>query len=134
MFCSNCGQPMNEGAAICTACGFAKGKGVHYCENCGTERNPGAAMCVKCGFALGQGEGGESTKTKTVAGILYILLGALGVGDFYLGYTAHGVIKLLVSIFTVGFGAVAMWIWSIIDAVKCFQGEKTDAKGNKLKE
>lgn len=143
MYCSNCGQVMNDGAAICTNCGFARGNGVHFCENCGAERNPGASMCVKCGFALGQGASGASKKTKTIAGLLYIILGAFGIGDFYLGYTTKGIIKLLLSLFTFLLsrfiwifivGALIVWIISIVEGVKCLQGGMKDAKGIPLKD
>lgn len=134
MYCSNCGVQMSEGAAICVSCGFAKGAGTNFCQSCGAQANPGAVACVKCGCALGKGAGAVGEKSKTVAGLLYIILGAIGVGDFYLGYTTRGIIKLLVSVFTAGIGAVAVWIWSIIDGIKCLQGEKKDAHGLSLKE
>jgi TM2 domain-containing membrane protein YozV len=37
---------------------------------------------------------------KTVAGILAILLGSLGIHKFYLGYTTAGIIMIVISIFT----------------------------------
>ena len=53
-----------------------------------------------------------TTKDKTTAGILGILLGGLGVHKFYLGYTNEGLIMLLVSlvggVFTCGFGSMAV--------------------------
>lgn len=41
-------------------------------------------------------------KEKTIAGILGILLGGLGVHHFYLGSTTAGVIELIATIFTCG--------------------------------
>ena len=32
MFCKNCGVEMNEGAAACMSCGFAKGAGESSAE------------------------------------------------------------------------------------------------------
>lgn len=43
----------------------------------------------------------EASSKKTLAGIMGILFGALGVHKFILGYTAEGVIMLVVSL--VGF-------------------------------
>jgi TM2 domain-containing membrane protein YozV len=45
-------------------------------------------------------------KQKVTAGILGILLGGLGVHHFYLGSTMTGVIELVVTIVTCGFGAL----------------------------
>lgn len=39
---------------------------------------------------------------KLVAGILGILLGALGIHKFYLGYTKEGIIQLILGFFCIG--------------------------------
>ncbi len=52
---------------------------------------------------------------KVVAGILGILLGALGIHKFMLGYTKEGVIMLLVSLLTLGLLA---WIMAIIGLIE----------------
>lgn len=54
---------------------------------------------------------------KIPAGILGILLGALGIHKFYLGYTKEGVIMLLVSVLTLGFGASVMGIIGLIEGI-----------------
>ena len=43
-------------------------------------------------------EEGSSDKSKLVAGLLGIFLGALGIHKFYLGYTKEAVIMLAVSL------------------------------------
>ena len=58
-----------------------------------------------------------SEKSKVAAGILGILLGALGIHKFYLGYTSTGVIMLLVSILTLGFGAAIMGIIGLVEGI-----------------
>ena len=41
-------------------------------------------------------------KSRVVAGLLNLFLGALGAGEFFLGYTQYGIYKLVISIaFTV---------------------------------
>lgn len=57
------------------------------------------------------------TKNHIAAGLLAILLGTLGIHKFYLGYTKEGVIMLLVSLLTFGFGAAIMGIIGIIEGV-----------------
>ena len=50
-------------------------------------------------------EGGRG-KQKVTAGILGILLGGFGVHHFYLGSTITGVIELVATFVTCGFGAL----------------------------
>ena len=54
---------------------------------------------------------------KIVAGICGILLGALGIHKFILGYTKEGVIMLLVSVLTCGFASPIMSIIGIIEGI-----------------
>lgn len=56
-------------------------------------------------------------KSKVAAGLLGIFLGALGIHKFYLGYTKAGVIMLLVSLLTLGIGAIVMDIIGIIEGI-----------------
>ncbi|NLB65836.1 MAG: TM2 domain-containing protein [Lentisphaerae bacterium] len=60
-------------------------------------------------------------KDKVVAGILGILLGALGIHKFYLGYTKEGVIMLLVSlvggIFTCGLTASVAGVIGLVEGI-----------------
>lgn len=59
----------------------------------------------------------EPTKEKIVAGLLAILIGTLGIHKFYLGYTKSGIIMLLVSLLTFGFGAPVMAVISLIEGI-----------------
>jgi len=54
---------------------------------------------------------------KIAAGICGILLGALGIHKFILGYTKEGVIMLLVTILTFGFGGFIMGIIGLIEGI-----------------
>ena len=68
-------------------------------------------------------------KSKTVAGILGILLGAYGIHQFYLGDTKKGLIRLGVTLITCGVGG----IWGFIEGIMIFTGNiSTDAQGNQL--
>jgi phage FluMu protein Com len=79
------------------------------------------------GKSSGGGAAGElSDKSKMVAGLLCLFLGAYGVGRFYLGYTGLGVAQLC----TCG----GCGIWSIIDCIQCFTGKMRDAKGRPLRD
>jgi len=54
---------------------------------------------------------------KIVAGIFGILLGALGIHKFILGYTKAGVIMLLVSVLTFGIAAFVMGVIGLIEGI-----------------
>ncbi len=59
-------------------------------------------------------------KSKVAAGILGILLGALGIHKFYLGYTKEGLIMLLVSIvgaFLAGIGPAVMGTIGLVEGI-----------------
>lgn len=59
----------------------------------------------------------DAANKKLVAGILAIVLGSLGIHKFYLGMTTPGIIMLLVSLLTCGFGAPVMHIIGIIEGI-----------------
>jgi len=50
----------------------------------------------------------------TTALILSILLGFLGIDRFYMGHVGLGVLKLLLTILTLG---ILGWIWWLIDVI-----------------
>ena len=54
---------------------------------------------------------------KIAAGICGILLGALGIHKFILGYTMQGIIMLLVTVLTFGFGGFIMGIIGLIEGI-----------------
>ena len=65
-FCSNCGQPLAEGAKFCASCGTPVGGAandgskrvqkfdgeIHKCPNCGAQLPSMAVRCPECGFEL----------------------------------------------------------------------------------
>lgn len=55
--------------------------------------------------------------TKIAAGICGILLGALGIHKFVLGYNTEGLIMLLVSLLTCGIVAPVMSIIGLIEGI-----------------
>jgi TM2 domain-containing membrane protein YozV len=67
-------------------------------------------------------------KSRMVAGLLGIFVGGFGVHRFYLGYTNIGVIQIIVTIVTCGFGA----IWGLIEGILILMKNEsflTDADG-----
>lgn len=73
-------------------------------------------------------------KSRTVAGILGILLGGLGLHRFYLGYVGIGVLQIVVTFLTFGTGA----IWGLVEGI-LYLTQRTgqfsvDATGRPLRE
>jgi TM2 domain-containing membrane protein YozV len=128
MFCRNCGKEVAEEAVMCVSCGCPPMAGKKFCQNCATETSPAAEICMKCGVRLSVEPG---PKSKIAAGILGILLGGLGVHRFYLGYIGIGIIQIIVTICTLGFGA----LWGLIEGILILTGSfNKDAKGRPLRD
>ncbi|OKI49157.1 hypothetical protein A6A27_35510 [Micromonospora sp. CB01531] len=73
---------------------------------------------------------GVSDKSKIVAGILQILLGGFGIGRFYMGDVKIGVIQLVVTLVTCGFGA----IWGLVDGILILVNGGVDGQGRPLRD
>lgn len=54
---------------------------------------------------------------KIAAGICAVLIGALGVHKFILGYTTEGLIMLLGTILTCGFGGAVMGVIGLVEGI-----------------
>ena len=74
-----------------------------------------------------------SDKSKVIAGLLQLLglLGVVGIGRIYLGYTGLGIAQLIVGLITCGIGAV---IWGIVDAVLLLTDKVRDPQGRPLRD
>ena len=58
-----------------------------------------------------------SASKRVPAGICGILLGAIGVHKFVLGYTKQGLIMLLVTVLTLGFGGILTGLVGLIEGI-----------------
>jgi TM2 domain-containing membrane protein YozV len=56
-----------------------------------------------------------AAKSRTTYVVLGIFLGALGIHNFYAGYTGRAVGQLCLSVLTLGYLALAAWIWAFIE-------------------
>lgn len=68
-----------------------------------------------------------STKSRTAALLLAILLGSLGVHRFYVGKTGTGVLQIISWIVL---PVLIIWVW--VDIIMIVTGNFTDAHGNKI--
>ena len=138
MFCKNCGQQYVTDEAV--LCGAQRGTGSNFCPNCGQPTQPGSAVCLNCGVSLND-FGVKGQKSKIVAGLLGIFLGAFGVHNFYLGYTSKAVIQLVCSIVGIvlscivigAFLVLGMEIWGLVEGIMILAGKiDRDADGHLL--
>ena len=135
MNCRNCGNQIDPMAAVCVHCGVAAGTGNRFCGNCGAPSNPGATICTQCGVAFPVPVPAGMQKSKIAAGILGILLGGLGIHNFYLGYTGKAVAQLLISILSIGFLSFVSAIWGLVEGIMILSGSiAVDGKGVPLKD
>lgn len=113
-----------------------------FCPNCGKEVEPNQAVCLNCGVALFNNQNGANTvvdpnsKSRLGAGLLGILLGSLGVHNFYLGYTGKGVAQLLLTLvgwIACGIGPIVAGIWGLVEGIMILcRSINTDANGVNL--
>ena len=114
-----------------------------YCTHCGIKLDENAVFCSNCGYKVGRQPQQESNimndirngydnvmskpKSRLIAGILAILLGSMGIHEFYLGYARKGVTHLLMFVFFLGW---LRQLWAIYEALMILTGKvATDAKG-----
>lgn len=137
MFCKNCGQPyVTDQAVICVRCGAQKGTGNNYCPNCGQPVPMGGQVCMNCGVAINNVSFGVAgNKSKIAAGLLGIFLGALGIHNFYLGYTGKAIAQLLISVLSCGMLSPISGIWGLVEGILILTGSiNRDASGQLLRE
>jgi TM2 domain-containing membrane protein YozV len=58
---------------------------------------------------------GAAHKSRTSYIVLGIFLGALGIHNFYAGYTGRAVGQLCLTVLTLGYLGIVSWIWAIIE-------------------
>ncbi|HEX6873998.1 MAG TPA: TM2 domain-containing protein, partial [Micromonosporaceae bacterium] len=70
-----------------------------------------------------------SDKSKVVAGVLQLVLGAFGAGRFYTGHIGMAIAQIAVTWLTCGLGG----IWPLIDGIIILVQGGTDAQGRPLR-
>lgn len=78
MFCRNCGKELAGSPEFCPNCGARPMSGAGFCQECGAPTTGVAEICIKCGAKLAKV--GGMAWMPTVAGILSIIAGVIGLG------------------------------------------------------
>ncbi len=138
MYCSQCGQKLNDGDLYCSRCGYPVKPQSRYCQNCGAKIEGYVDRCPVCGYFCVNKEKNRNTSSKSrlVVGLIALFLGELGIHNFYLGYTSKALAQLILCLagfLTCGITSVVAMIWSLIDAISIFVGKiNEDSDGNPL--
>ncbi len=107
-----------------------------YCSKCGKEIEDKANFCKECGANVGNNNEHVNNglqKSRIAAGLLGIFLGALGIHNFYLGYTGKAIGQLLITVLSCGILAFVSAIWGLIEGILILAGNiSVDADGNEL--
>lgn len=161
MFCKNCSKELLNGETFCSQCGAPAGEGINYCSNCGTYTPQSSYFCPRCGDPVN----GEKTtdvqstyippappkpiaqepKSRLAVGIVALILGSLGIHNFYLGYKGRGYAQFFMTLFSyvvmtftnvssAVITAVIATIWALVEAIRILSGSvNTDAYGIEFK-
>jgi TM2 domain-containing membrane protein YozV len=123
MFCPKCGSPNDDGAHFCAKCG----------NTLAPAGEPAAAGASPTGgtmrTASSSGGGGQivTGKSPAIALVLSVVLGSLGVGQFYNGDWKKGltmaVASVLLAVPTGGLVPFGVWIWAMVDAFQVASGK-----------
>jgi TM2 domain-containing membrane protein YozV len=74
-------------------------------------------------------------KSKIAAGLFGIFLGALGIHNFYLGYTGKAIAQLLITILSFGLLSWVSFTWGLIEGILILAGSiNRDKNGVPLKD
>ena len=144
MVCKNCGAELLEGASFCTSCGTPiVEKKETLCTQCGSPISEEHAFCPYCGTSTKQQSAPNTTpctaeepKSKRLAGLFGIFLGAFGVHNFYLGFNAKAIIQLVMGVigWLICLPLLVSWIWGLIEGIMILtSANPTDANGKPLK-
>lgn len=104
-----------------------------YCTKCGAQNDELAQYCANCQALLPNIGGYQPLQSvnqaqiadwkamgadkKVVAGVLAIVLGALGVHKFILGYTTEGIIMAAITVVSCGILAIVPSVIGIVEGI-----------------
>jgi TM2 domain-containing membrane protein YozV/RNA polymerase subunit RPABC4/transcription elongation factor Spt4 len=123
-YCIECGALIRARAAICPDCGVSQTedqeRSEKHCPECGYVMRGTTAVCPKCGIeqpGLTNTTDAGAGSNRVAAGVCAILVGALGIHKFILGYNTAGITMLLVSIL-----AFCFYGWAVMHIIALVEG------------
>ena len=104
-----------------------------YCKRCGHKLEDEALFCGKCGLKIDATYDSvpkTRNKSKVAAGLMGLILGSLGIHNFYLGYTTKAIIQLCLTILSGGTLSTISFVWGFVEGILILTGViKSDASG-----
>lgn len=125
MFCKNCGKEVSSGANACPYCGFQFAvQETKFCQSCGEKINVNAEICPHCGVRV-MAPTVTSEKNTAVAALLSFIFP--GLGHLYLNLNTKGisfiiayVVSMILVFILIGLILmIVVWLWAMIDVIKC---------------
>ena len=142
--CKSCGRAMDENYTLCPYCGKDPNIARQESDNNDIPHNTAADFNQNYYHQTYVNTESEipdyipvakQQRSSYVAAFLALFFGIFGLHDFYLDRKTKGTIKVLVSLFTFGFGAAIMVILGIVDALKLLKGEiNIDGRGEMIRQ
>ncbi|MEG1994464.1 MAG: NINE protein, partial [Oscillospiraceae bacterium] len=151
---SNCNTPVGYGQNHCYNCGRYISQNSSFCAYCGSNLKSGDTNREYTDNSQGFNQTNQSysdqsyaysnnqqydqrpyrRKSRMLAGIFAILLGNLGIHNFYIGKNNLAITQLLLSTIgafvTCGISAICVYIWALIEGIMIFTGNiDRDASG-----
>lgn len=108
MYCTKCGNKLNENDKFCTKCGKPVNGNVvdeTVIENKPVQPDTDALPSVALPVNVAQNtiDGNVIKKNQVVAALLAFFLGCFGAHNFYLGRITRAIIQLIITIICIGF-------------------------------
>ena len=104
--CPSCGAPIDATANNCPYCGAVIPKTEKR-----TEEQPAAPIFIQQQIPT---RIKKHDRNKTTAALLAFFLGAIGIDQFYVGQNAAGIVLMLITICSVGWGLVLTGIVALV--------------------
>ena len=138
MFCPNCGTRVEAGVSVCPTCSTNLAPHLAQMPPPPPPPPPPSSLAPSSPSSMAGSPpppplapaGAFPPRSKIVAGLLQIFLGAFGAGRFYTGHTGIAIGQIAAVWLTCGIG----WIWPIIDGILMLAGQVSDSNGRPLQD